>query len=84
MQMDFPLFRMDLEEVFARSTSAVPDPCVWSRQNFEICYLQTRVCSWSLTDRPVKEHAVGYFYWDSMCDLRTSLGAPSDNFRCHF
>lgn len=37
-----------------------------------------------LADRPGKERAVEYFYWDSVCDRRTSLGVWRDNFRCHF
>lgn len=84
MQIYFPFFRIYLEEVFARGTSAALDRCVWRQQNFEICYLQMWVRSWWLTDRLGKEHTVQYFYWDSMCDHRTSLGAWNDNFRCYF
>lgn len=45
MQIYFPFFRIYLEEVFARWTSAAVDRCVWSRQSFEVCHLQTWVCS---------------------------------------
>ena len=84
MQIYFPFFRIYLEEVFVRWTSAALDHCIWSQQSFEICYLQTWVRSWWLRDRPGKEHTVEYFYWDSMCDHRMSLGVWRDNFRCYF
>lgn len=75
------------EYIWKKSLQGEPElhwTAVFDPGSFEICYLPTWVHSWWLTARLGKEHTVEYFYWDSMCDHRMSLGVRSDNFRCYF